>query len=125
MNQNIFIKELHASDHANLVLLNRTYSIQERKRWYRARESFLREKFAKHGKLICYYCGRDDLELKAKIKSRQATVDHVLAISLGGNEFDKSNFAVACSGCNKKKGCDELETFVNGRYLTTKKQHTK
>lgn len=122
MKHDVRIKDAPANSHANLVLLNRTYTLIEQRQWWKARNGFLSEQLQKHGKLECHYCHRDDLTLENGAGGRQATVDHKKPISAGGKEFDKSNFAVCCHSCNSKKGSSEIETFVNGKYLMTKKR---
>lgn len=113
---------MHISSYANLVLLNRLYAQLERRAWTKARESFLKEELAKKSKLTCYYCNRDDLKLKSKRRCQQATVDHVIAKSLGGAHADKSNFVVCCDSCNRKKGSEELQNFLTSKYLQFKKK---
>ena len=123
MRHNVFIKDLRASSYANLVLLNRVYSSCERKQWVESRHDFLQAELKKHGKLICAYCKRDDLELEGTKK--KATVDHVMPKSLGGHEFSHKNFAVCCRGCNGKKGSDLEADFIHGKYLALKKKHQR
>lgn len=125
MKHDVHVKEVRANSHAGLVLLNRVYTLLEQRQWTKARDSFLKEELEKHGKLICHYCHRDDLILENGKGGKQATVDHKKPISAGGKEFDKENFAVCCMSCNSKKGSTDLETFVNGRYLKTKKKLAK
>lgn len=123
MKHDVYIKEPVASCYANLVLLNRLYAGHERRRWARARREFLEEEMVKNsGKLICYYCGKDDLKMNEK---PQVTVDHKLARALGGDEFDKDNFAACCFTCNRRKGSETEQNFVSSRYLTVKKTHYK
>ena len=45
---------------------------------------------------ICWYC-------KRPVRSRLATVDHVLAKAKGGTNM-KGNLVMACRKCNRKKG---------------------
>jgi len=123
MKHNIFISTLQASDYANLVLLNRCYSAQERRRWSKSRHSFLQEELKKHGKLVCAYCGRDDLKINDK--KFTVTVDHIQAKSTGGSEFNHDNFAVSCSACNRKKGSTKESDFISSKYLTDRKKHIK
>lgn len=46
--------------------------------------------------LPCHYCGK-------KLRSGQATVDHVIPSSKGGPNC-ASNFVLACEPCNTSKG---------------------
>lgn len=123
MQHNIFISHLQASDYANLVLLNRCYSAQERRKWSKSRNAFLQEELKKHGKLTCAYCGRDDLKINDKRFA--VTVDHIEPKSAGGSEFSHDNFAVSCGACNRKKGSIPEAEFVASEYLTNKKKHIK
>lgn len=116
-------ESVHISSYANLVLLNKVYSQLERRDWFRARKSFLTEEINKHGKLTCFYCKRSDLKLKAKKRSQQATVDHLIPKSLGGHASDKTNFVVCCNSCNQKKGSATPDNFLNSRYLESKKKY--
>ncbi len=118
--------EVHIQSYANLVLMQRVYSNLEQRAWLKARNAFLKEELAKHGKLVCHYCGRDDLKLKAATKKEhQATVDHIIPQSKGGDRFDKSNFAVCCHTCNRRKASEPAEEFKNSRYIAKKIQNRK
>jgi len=121
MHHDICIKTIRASDYANLILLNRTYSMLERRRWFKVRKEFLAEQLIKTGNLTCFYCNRNDLTIEGPKSA--ATVDHIIPKSSGGKEFDKENFAVCCFSCNSKKGSATKESFEAGRYLTIKKKH--
>ena len=77
-------------------------------------ERFLRRQQMRHGVLICNYCGRKPLEIMsweessrmshyARLASNQATADHVVPRSKGGDDSD-SNLVVACFKCNYEKG---------------------
>ena len=45
----------------------------------------------------CGYCG-------CELHGDDATVDHVVARTNGGSEYDTSNLKAACSRCNSRKG---------------------
>ncbi len=113
---------VHVSSYANLVLLNMVYSSLERREWIKARKAFLKEQLEKHGKLICFYCNRSDLKFKSKKRHEQATVDHLVAKSLGGHASDKANFLVCCNSCNHRKGSEELQKFLDSKYLQNKRK---
>ena len=125
MKHDIRVKEILPNTYANLVLLNKTYTLIEQRQWMEVRTEFLNEELSKHGKLKCHYCHRDDLIIKNGVGGTKATVDHIKAVSMGGKQFDKNNFAVCCSSCNSKKGTDTLESFVNSGYLKTKRRLRK
>lgn len=115
--------EVHVCSHANLVLLNLLYSSLERRDWINARKSFLNEEFAKHGKLVCFYCGRHDLKLKSNRRCQQATVDHLIPKSLGGHASDERNFVVCCNSCNKQKGSTSAADFLSSKYIEAKRRY--
>lgn len=86
------------------------------RKWSRMQhnERFLRRQQMRHGVLICHYCGRKPLEIMsweessrmshyARLASNQATADHVVPRSKGGDDSD-SNLVVACFKCNYEKG---------------------
>ncbi|MDP3795488.1 MAG: HNH endonuclease [bacterium] len=56
-------------------------------------------------------CSKRERQLRDAQKKRQATVDHRIAVSQGGNEFDIANMVVACSVCNQKKGTRSPRSF--------------
>jgi 5-methylcytosine-specific restriction endonuclease McrA len=89
-------------------------SIAERATWLKFRDGFLRDK-----DLICHYCGKllvsDAPERfgppRHHLFCRKqgfpleliATVDHVIPVSKGGEEYDEGNLVVCCHRCNNKK----------------------
>ena len=86
------------------------------RKWSRMQhnERFLRRQQMRHAVLICHYCGREPLEIMsweessrmshyARLASNQATADHVVPRSKGGDDSD-SNLVVACFKCNYEKG---------------------
>ena len=111
--------DVHVSSYANLVLLNKTYSTMESKRWNRARNAFLVEQ-SKKGKLSCFYCQKNDLKVKTKKRSEQATVDHYIPKSGGGDPFSSSNFVVCCHSCNQRKGNTTPSEFLTSDYIKKK-----
>lgn len=113
--------EVHISSYANLVLMHKTYSQMESKRFHRARNAFLKAELHKHGKLTCFYCHRSDLKLKATKKGEQATVDHYVPKSEGGEPFDPANFVVCCHSCNHRKSSMDAHKFLTSKYLKKKK----
>jgi 5-methylcytosine-specific restriction endonuclease McrA len=117
----IHMDGVHVSSYANLVLLNKLYSTMENSRWAKERMEFLCNELNIKGSLRCYYCDTDGLKLKSDRKHEQATVDHVIAKSLGGGQFSRNNFVVCCDSCNRRKGTISSEEFINSKYLRDKK----
>lgn len=89
---------------------------RNQQKWSRMQhnERFLRRQQMRHGVLTCHYCGRKPLEIMsweessrmshyARLASNQATADHVVPRSKGGDDSD-SNLVVACFKCNYEKG---------------------
>jgi len=101
-------------------------------KWLDFREEFLLEQQAEMGgNLQCHYCPKDNLEIGGKRpedlhknnkNKNLATVDHIHAVSEGGNKYDKKNMVVACKKCNGKKGSKSYEQFVNERKRHNQKQ---
>lgn len=116
----IHIDDVHISSYAHLVLLNKVYSVMESKRWNRAKNSFLREE-SKKGPLTCFYCNKTNLKRSATKRGEQATVDHYIPKSVGGDPFSSSNFVVCCHSCNQKKASTTPEEFINSDYIKKKK----
>jgi 5-methylcytosine-specific restriction endonuclease McrA len=115
----IHMDEVHVSSYANLVLLNKTYASMESKRWNRARRLFLSEQ-RKKGSLKCFYCKKDNLKLRSLARKDQATVDHYVPKSGGGDKFSSSNFVVCCHSCNQRKGNMTPYEFLNSSYIKKK-----
>ena len=80
------------------------------KKWIKFRKDFLIDNKI-NNKLICTYCGRDDLEEgyhdfnKINLNhynSKLATIDHIYPISKGGLRYSEKNCTVSCK-CNNQK----------------------
>lgn len=91
---------------ASLVLLTRLYERMMLKAWLRFRDRLLDACEARHGCLVCFYCGRRDLvrEVPDGVKKprRLATIDHVVPRSQGGEDTEE-NCVIACYKCNQRK----------------------
>ena len=111
---------VRANSYANLVLLQRAYSQLEHRRWAKERSKFLNAEIKKNGKLVCAYCGKSDLKLKSAKRHLQATVDHVVPKSKGGDPFGHENFVVSCNSCNKKKASFDATAFKESTYIKRK-----
>ena len=112
--------EVHISSYANLILLNKTYSTMESKRWNRAKNAFLRDQ-SKKGSLTCFYCKKTGLKRQSTLRGEQATVDHYVPKANGGHPFSPSNFVVCCHSCNQKKGSMIPEEFLKSDYIKKKR----
>lgn len=115
--------DVHISSYANLVLLQRLYTQIESNRWSKVRKQFLEKELHTHKKLACYYCNNSKLKLKSNKRHEQATVDHIIPKSIGGDAFDQNNFVVCCNACNKKKSNMNADNFMNSKYLCNKKKY--
>jgi 5-methylcytosine-specific restriction endonuclease McrA len=122
MKHTVFMDDVHVSSYANLVLLQRLYTQLENRRWVKERKAFLIRELNEKGKLVCHYCHRDNLKLKSPKRHEQATVDHVLAKSAGGDAYDPANFVVCCNSCNQRKASHSVLDFMNSKYIKNKKQ---
>lgn len=117
------VGNVHVRSYANLVLLQRVYAQLEQRRWLKERKKFLLAQLKQHGKLTCHYCGKDDLKLKSVKRHEQATVDHFVPKSKGGNAWSHDNFVVSCNNCNQKKASKDATEFMCSRYVTNKRLH--
>ena len=114
----------------NLILLKEYYGCdalrkkknKKKEHWQRYAWNirYLRERLKQDGILICAYCGKHPLKtIAAQVhKSKKdlltmATVDHIIAVSQGGDPFDKNNVCVACNPCNQRKGSQSLTEFIS------------
>lgn len=74
------------------------------KQYRKIRKQFLKTSLKAYGKLICVYCKRNDLVIETDDIKIKATIDHIIAVSRGGNKLDVNNMCVSCNKCNMKKG---------------------
>lgn len=60
----------------------------------------------------CIYCG-------TKLNQENATADHIIPISEGGNNC-QVNLVVCCKGCNNERGNMDFKTYmaIKRRYKT-------
>ena len=120
----VYTEDVHIQSYANLILLQRLYTQIESNRWSKVCKQFLEKELDKHKKLTCYYCNNSNLKLKSNKRHEQATVDHIIPKSEGGEEFNSSNFVVCCSNCNKKKSSKTFDEFINSKYIQKKRIDT-
>jgi len=68
---------------------------------------------------FCRYCGVDLLQTYSTFSS--ATVDHLIARSVGGND-EPTNLVLACPGCNQMLArAEQHRTFEDRKALLTKR----
>ena len=120
----VYTEDVHIQSYANLVLLQRLYTQIESNRWSKVRKQFLEKELDTHKKLTCYYCNNSKLKLKSNKRNEQATVDHIVPKSEGGEAFSASNFVVCCNSCNKKKASKTFDEFINSKYIQKKRINT-
>jgi len=84
----------------------------ELKLWLLFRKEYLQKVLLNEGKLVCSYCGREDLvegyhSWRKKHRNMKipnlATIDHIHPLSKGGEKYDTTNCCVSCRPCNSKK----------------------
>lgn len=85
----------------------------------------MNKKLKENGELICAYCGKKHLEIGGKTAKdlrennknpKLATVDHIRALSEGGEKYDEKNCVVACKKCNSRKGSKPICLFLIELY---------
>lgn len=103
-------QQLRSQDSEYLRTHWRTW-LHFRNRWMRTQEKSYK------GTLQCVYCGKRVFR-KYKTLGLLATVDHVQPISKGGERYNPDNLAIACFGCNHRKG-DEVWELKHGREQTS------
>jgi len=96
---------------ASSVLLTKQLKPRKQKWevWLEFRDVLIDEELKEHGELFCRYCGKRNLVRESPFKDPDnlATIDHIKPLSKGGKRYDKSNCAIACLPCNKKKADNE------------------
>lgn len=128
-----------AKTYAASILLNNYYferdetilkSFATRMRVISFSRSFLTQRKANTGCLICAYCKKPHLIIEfegMKVPNNmKATIDHIDPISKGGAVFAAKNINVACGKCNGAKSDMSVEEFMQivkpYDYVTPKKQ---
>ena len=69
----------------------------------------MRAKLLKERGYICAHCEQD------KGSNHTMTMDHILPIALGGEEFDQANLQLLCKDCNKIKTRQDMKNIALGR----------
>ena len=105
---------------AQLVLLAKKYSHQDKNIYTERRMQNIRTKWMKLqmktpdelGGLTCQHCGRKGLNPWAKDIRNKAVLDHIVEIAKNGSWRDPSNFQVLCDKCNSQKN-SHMRKVVN------------
>ncbi len=73
-------------------------------RWAEFKDKYLQDFAAKHGKVFCHWCQRDDMILKGTPEGGNeknvVTLDHLIPTSRGGALYDPENVVPSCKRCN-------------------------
>jgi len=101
---NVLVDEPHDKSRASLVMLTHFYRTFEVERWLSFRLEVMTEHLEEHGDLVCYYCGKKNLQIESESRKQLATLDHIHPRAKGGAEYDRDNLVIACAKCNEKKG---------------------
>ena len=97
---------------AQLVLLAKQYSAQDKSiytefRMHRMRNKWMKLQMREHldeeNGLTCAHCGRKGLQPWTDDISKRAVLDHIREIADGGDWRDPDNFQVLCDHCNGQK----------------------
>ena len=65
--------------------------------WQRARAEVIASES------VCWICGASDF-VRTSRHRRSASVDHVIALAVGGSLLERSNLRLAHLGCNSARG---------------------
>lgn len=115
--QVVHIQDPPSTSPAQLVLLAKQYSAQDKSiytefRMHRARNKWMKKQMREHldeaNGLTCVHCGQKGLQPWTEDVSKRAVLDHVVEICLGGDWRDPENFQVLCDRCNGQKN-DRLQ----------------
>lgn len=99
--------------------------------WLEFREQYLTKELKKNGDLVCKYCGKKHLEIGGRTpkdlsinnkNKNLATIDHIVALSNGGEKYSEANMCVCCKKCNSKKGNKSADAL---KQLTPVKKTNK
>lgn len=105
----IFRKEYKL--HKNLVIIGLKWNGKNVKR----RTNGYAKEFISEGEHKCIYC-------ECELNNQNATSDHIIPISLGGNNT-QVNIVICCTDCNNERGNTEFQTYLklkNIKFSKTK-----
>ena len=88
--------------HRNIVVVGLKFSGKNVKR---RTNGYAKDFVHRHRKAKCLYCG-------VKLNEENATADHILPISLGGNNT-QVNLIVCCEDCNLERGNQDFRKFLS------------
>jgi hypothetical protein len=97
---------------SNIVVVALKYSGKNIKR---RTSGFAKEFVKKNRNSTCLYCGN-------KLTMKNATADHIIPISKGGNN-SQVNMIVCCKSCNEERGNIKFEKYLaykNSKYKNIK-----
>jgi 5-methylcytosine-specific restriction endonuclease McrA len=86
--------------------------------WAKHNWQGLRNRFLKKKDYKCIKCGLQIKEYTFDENDKPIDwliVDHIIAIELGGAEFDESNLQVLCRNCNKSKTAMDMKNIAKQR----------
>lgn len=96
---------------ANMNRAQATKNVRESEDFKKLRyELFDENKNQNGGKIICSYCHRECN--RTHMHPHQATVDHLIPLSEGGDPFSRDNLVIACRKCNRAKRSQSVEKFT-------------
>ena len=110
--QVIHIQDPPPTSPAQLVLLAKQYSAQDKSIYTEFRMHKLRNKWMKiqmkehldeQNGLTCAHCQRKGLQPWTADVSMRAVLDHIVEIAANGKWNDPDNFQVLCDRCNSQK----------------------
>lgn len=74
------------------------------------------------GKLFCVYCSKEDLQIEFDglhiTPNVKATLEHLIPISKGGEDFNLNHIVCACGKCNGSRSNKDLPIFLNARGIS-------
>ena len=85
--------------------------------------SLLKFEIFKRDKYTCQHCGYiSELDKRGIHTTSYLECDHILAISLGGEEFDEKNLQTLCKECHKEKTKEDRALLHESKYGVLKKR---
>jgi hypothetical protein len=88
----------------NFVVIGLKYSGKNVKR---RTNGYAKEFIKKHHNATCLYC-------EVKLNEENATTDHIIPISMGGNNT-QVNLIVCCKSCNSERGNIEFRKYLSAK----------
>ena len=107
----VLVDDPHPQSMAALVLLAGRLQKETIQDWLNFRIAFLNSIISIRGDLVCAHCQAKGLLIETDDTDKLATVDHVVPLSKGGEQFDRTNCIVACYPCNNNRKNRSIEEF--------------